>query len=110
MPRNAAPAVRCHSDRTISLPPAAHRTTARSAERARCTGRRRTSCYRQALSCAILASVNQLGSRAAHLGDFTLRPRSLMITGVALLIGGASAVAAFCLLRLIGLITNAVFY
>jgi chloride channel protein, CIC family len=34
----------------------------------------------------------------------------LFITAVALLVGGASAVAAFCLLRLIGLITNAVFY
>jgi chloride channel protein, CIC family len=48
--------------------------------------------------------------RAAHLGDFTLRPRVLLITGLALVIGGASAVTAFCLLRLIGLITNAVFY
>jgi CIC family chloride channel protein len=45
-----------------------------------------------------------------HLGDFTLRPRTLMITGVALVVGGASAVAAFCLLRLIALITNAVFF
>jgi len=45
-----------------------------------------------------------------HLGDFTLRPRTLLITAVALVVGGASAVAAFCLLRLIGLITNAVFY
>ena len=48
--------------------------------------------------------------RAAHLGDFTLTPRTLLITAIALAIGGASAVAAFCLLRLIGLITNAVFY
>jgi chloride channel protein, CIC family len=46
----------------------------------------------------------------AHLGDFTLRPRALLITAIALPVGGASAVAAFCLLRLIGLITNAVFY
>src|SRR6185437_12754299 len=42
--------------------------------------------------------------------DFALRPRTLLITAVALVIGGASAVAAFCLLHLIGLITNAVFY
>jgi chloride channel protein, CIC family len=54
--------------------------------------------------------VNQPPLRAAHLGDFTLRLRTLLITGVALVVGGASAVAAFCLLRLIGLITNAVFY
>jgi chloride channel protein, CIC family len=46
----------------------------------------------------------------AHLGDFTLRPRALLITAIALPVGGASAVASFCLLRLIGLITNAVFY
>jgi H+/Cl- antiporter ClcA len=49
-------------------------------------------------------------SRAEHLGDFTLRPRVLLITALALPVGGASAAAAFCLLRLIGLITNAVFY
>jgi chloride channel protein, CIC family len=48
--------------------------------------------------------------RAAHLGDFSLTPRTLLITAIALAVGGASAVAAFCLLRLIGLITNAVFY
>ncbi len=54
--------------------------------------------------------MNKPGVRAAHLGDFTLTPRALLITAVALAVGGASAVAAFCLLRLIGLITNAVFY
>jgi H+/Cl- antiporter ClcA len=54
--------------------------------------------------------VNKSGIRAAHLGDFTLTPRTLLITAVALVIGGASAVAAYCLLRLIGLITNLVFY
>ncbi len=54
--------------------------------------------------------MNDSGARAAHLGDFTLTPRTLLITAVALVIGGASAVAAFCLLRLIGLITNVVFY
>jgi H+/Cl- antiporter ClcA len=54
--------------------------------------------------------VNESPFRAAHLGDFALRPRTLLVTAVALPIGGASAVAAFCLLRLIGLITNAVFY
>ena len=54
--------------------------------------------------------MNNSGIRAAHLGDFTLTPRTLLITAVALVIGGVSAVAAFCLLRLIGVITNAVFY
>jgi chloride channel protein, CIC family len=48
--------------------------------------------------------------RARHLGDFTLEPRVLWITTLALIVGGASAVMAFALLRLIGLITNAVFY
>ncbi len=62
------------------------------------------------MSGAILAGVNESGFRATHLGDFTLTPRTLAISAAALLIGGASAVAAFCLLRLIGLITNAVFY
>jgi len=47
---------------------------------------------------------------AARLGDFTARPRMLMITGLALAVGGAGAVAAFVLLRLIGLVTNLVFY
>ncbi|HEX3592983.1 MAG TPA: chloride channel protein [Pseudonocardiaceae bacterium] len=50
------------------------------------------------------------GRRAAHLGDFQLGPRVLLITAVALLVGGASAVAAFALLRVIGLVTNLVFY
>ena len=63
----------------------------------------------QVLPYAILAHVNESPFRAAHLGDFALRPRVLLVAAVALPIGGASAVAAFCLLRLIGLITNAVF-
>ncbi len=46
---------------------------------------------------------------ATRLGDFTLGPRALLVTAIALPVGGASAVAAFRLLRLIGLITNAVF-
>ena len=45
-----------------------------------------------------------------HLGDFTLDARVLPITGLALLVGGAGAVASWCLLRLIGLITDLVFY
>ena len=45
-----------------------------------------------------------------HLGDFTLDARVLPITGLALAVGAGGAAAAFCLLRLIGLITNFVFY
>ena len=50
--------------------------------------------------------------RQAHpaLGDFTLGPRTLVITAWALLVGGFGALAALALLRLIGLITNLVFY
>ncbi|HTU74057.1 MAG TPA: chloride channel protein [Trebonia sp.] len=55
-------------------------------------------------------AADQAGERALHLGDFTVRPRVLMISAIALVVGGASALAAFCLLRLIGLITNLVFY
>jgi H+/Cl- antiporter ClcA/CBS domain-containing protein len=45
-----------------------------------------------------------------ELGDFTVRPRMLMITALALVTGGAGAVAAFALLRLIGFLTNLIFY
>jgi CIC family chloride channel protein len=45
-----------------------------------------------------------------RLGDFSLKPRSLAITAVALPIGALSALVAWALLRLIGLITNLVFY
>ena len=45
-----------------------------------------------------------------HLGDFTLQPRTLLITAWALLVGGFGALAALVLLRLIGLITNLIFY
>lgn len=50
------------------------------------------------------------GERATHLGDFALRPRVLLIAALALVVGAGSAVAAFVLLKLIGLITNLVFY
>jgi H+/Cl- antiporter ClcA len=53
---------------------------------------------------------NSGGVRPTHLGDFMLTPRVLVITVIALPVGGAAAVAAFALLRLIGLITNLVFY
>lgn len=45
-----------------------------------------------------------------RLGDFDVRPRMLLICGMALLIGAVAAVVADALLKLIGLITNAVFY
>jgi H+/Cl- antiporter ClcA len=45
-----------------------------------------------------------------HLGDFTATPRMALITALALPIGAVSACVAWALLRLIGLITNAVFY
>jgi H+/Cl- antiporter ClcA len=47
---------------------------------------------------------------ARRLGDFALRPRTLLIAALALVIGALSAVVALGLLRLIGLITNLVFY
>ena len=46
----------------------------------------------------------------AHLGDFTATRRMLVITGLAIPIGAVSACVAWALLRLIGLITNAIFY
>ncbi|HET9499025.1 MAG TPA: chloride channel protein [Marmoricola sp.] len=45
-----------------------------------------------------------------HLGDFTTTPRMLLITALALPVGAVAAVAAWALLRLVGLITNAIFY
>jgi H+/Cl- antiporter ClcA len=45
-----------------------------------------------------------------HLGDFAVVPRILAIAGLAVPIGALSAGVAWCLLRLIGLITNLVFY
>jgi chloride channel protein, CIC family len=46
----------------------------------------------------------------SHLGDFATPRRVLVIAGLALPIGALSAGVAWCLLRLIGLITNLVFY
>ncbi len=48
--------------------------------------------------------------KIAGLGDFTAGPRMLLITAWAVPVGGLGAVASFALLRLIGLITNLVFY
>jgi chloride channel protein, CIC family len=48
--------------------------------------------------------------RVAHLGDFTLEPQVLRLCALALPLGAMGAVCALALLRLIGLITNLVFY
>jgi H+/Cl- antiporter ClcA len=53
-----------------------------------------------------VAEVRDVG----HLGDFSVTPRMITISCLALLIGAVSAVVAWGLLRLIGLITNGVFY
>ena len=45
-----------------------------------------------------------------HLGDFTVTPRVLVICAWALPVGAAGAGASWVLLRLIGLITNLVFF
>ena len=45
-----------------------------------------------------------------RLGDYSLEPRVLAIIMIAIPIGALSAVVAFALVRLIGLITNLVFY
>jgi hypothetical protein len=48
--------------------------------------------------------------RHEHLGDFTVGPRMLLVAMWALVVGALGALAAFLLLRLIGLVTNLVFY
>jgi chloride channel protein, CIC family len=45
-----------------------------------------------------------------HLGDFSVERRILIIAALAIPIGALSACVAWALLRLIGLITNLVFY
>ncbi|HVV75437.1 MAG TPA: chloride channel protein [Mycobacteriales bacterium] len=46
----------------------------------------------------------------SHLGDFSATPRLLLIAALALPIGAVSACVSWALLRLIGFITNVVFY
>ena len=50
------------------------------------------------------------GRDVSHLGDFTATPRMLRIAALAAPVGAVSACVAWALLRLIGLISNAVFY
>ncbi|MEO8850497.1 MAG: chloride channel protein, partial [Allobranchiibius sp.] len=58
-----------------------------------------------------MASQNRPPRRdVSHLGDFSATPRMLVIAALALPVGAVSAVVAWALLRLIGFITNAVFY
>ena len=45
-----------------------------------------------------------------NLGDFAVDRRMLVVTALALPVGALAAGAAWCLLRLIGLVTNLVFY
>jgi chloride channel protein, CIC family len=47
---------------------------------------------------------------SGHLADFTVDRRMLLTTALAVPVGALSAGAAWCLLRLIGLVTNLVFY
>ena len=46
----------------------------------------------------------------SRLGDYSVKPRLLLISALALAVGAVSAVVADALLKLIGLITNLVFY
>lgn len=55
-------------------------------------GRESASQESTAISTATAVPVGT--ERASHLGDFTIRPRVLKITALALVVGGASAVAA----------------
>jgi chloride channel protein, CIC family len=47
---------------------------------------------------------------SGRLADFVVDRRMLVITALAVPIGALSAAAAWCLLKLIGLVTNLVFY
>jgi H+/Cl- antiporter ClcA len=49
-------------------------------------------------------------AHALVLGDFAVDRRMLLITGLALPVGALAGLAAFALLRLIGLVTNLVFF
>ncbi len=57
-----------------------------------------------------VASGAGAAERARHLGDFTVTPRVLQVCALALPVGFLAALAAWCLLRLIGLFTNLFFY
>ena len=50
------------------------------------------------------------GTILAKLGDFTVTPRTLFISALAIAIGAMSAVVALILLRLIGIFTNLFFF
>lgn len=48
--------------------------------------------------------------RADHLSDFTLRPRALLVTAIAVPIGAVGGLLAYVLLKLIALFTNLFFH
>lgn len=65
---------------------------------------------RHSCSCELLTRATFWSQpHAAHLGDFQVRPRVLLITAISIVVGGAAAAAAFLLLRVTGLITSLVF-
>ncbi len=79
------------------------------------TGNRRASRERSGDGeCARLGpaakTAHQIRPKPEHLRDFTVRPRVLLIIACALPIGAVSALVSWILLRLIGLITNLIFY
>src|SRR5437868_5173976 len=54
--------------------------------------------------------VNNARRASSKLGDFTMTPRSILIAGLAVIIGAISAYVALGLLKLIGLFTNLFFF
>ncbi|WP_220093616.1 chloride channel protein [Flexivirga caeni] len=57
-----------------------------------------------------LVAPHELPRDVHHLGDFRATPRLLLIAALAVPVGAVAALVAWALLRLIGIITNAVFY
>ena len=56
------------------------------------------------------AAPNERPRDVGHLADFTTSPRMLFITALAVPVGAVSACVAWVLLRLIGFLTNLIFY
>src|SRR5579863_2140178 len=54
--------------------------------------------------------VKRMERASNKLGDFTVTPRTIAISGLAVVIGAVSAFVALALLRLIGLFTNLFFF
>jgi chloride channel protein, CIC family len=81
----------------------------RARARVRCCPRP-TTLERCTVTAVQRVSPGQDVRNVSHLADFTATGRMLLITSVAVVIGALSAGVSWALLRLIGLITNAVFY